>query len=115
MTACPPTLNVTTLLLVLAGETVLEPLHPTTRVYDALLARVERVAHRTNFQVYMLARRRACLERIATRALYERPCVFGMYICLHKESPYLCYPALLTYSITPVKGERKSGRLFRFI
>src|SRR5919202_1324510 len=94
ITACPPTLTVTALLFVLAGESVLEPLHPTTRVHDALPARVERVANRTNFQVYVLARRRARLERIAAHAPHDRIRILRMYARLH-QNLRICYSVLL--------------------
>src|SRR5215207_1261251 len=90
------------------GEPALEPLHPTARVHDALTARVERVAHRTNVQVYVLARCRARLELVAARAPHDRRRVLGMYIRLHQKPPSAIQHYHLFYYAR--KGSGKGGR-----
>src|SRR5581483_8803888 len=68
-----------------ALQPALEPLDPSARVHELLLARVERMALRADLDVEIRLRR-ARLERVPARARHGREHVLGMDAGLHQAA-----------------------------
>src|SRR5215218_3811744 len=105
--ACPPTLICSALLPVLASlAAILEALHPTAGVHDALLACIERVALRAEVHRDRVPGRGASLELVAAHAAHQRLRILWMYSSLHPVPPSFKWPLSIVYYVCKGGEER---------
>jgi hypothetical protein len=76
----------------LARVFLAEFIDPTTRVDDLLLARVERMAVRADFDLQVVAQRRTRDERVPAGAGHSRVFVLGMDSGFHDSKSALALP-----------------------